>query len=111
VLFELAKAINRGRDAGASADALAEAAHGLSMLGGVLGLRLDRAVQPGADSPRGEAGEAETAGLVDLLLELRGSARAAGQWAMADRIRDGMAELGFELIDGPDGTLSRRRGT
>jgi cysteinyl-tRNA synthetase len=30
--------------------------------------------------------------------------RAAKQWALADRVRDGLKELGVELKDGPGGT-------
>jgi cysteinyl-tRNA synthetase len=41
---------------------------------------------------------------VDLLVSLRGELRAAKQFALADRVRDGLLDLGVELRDGPDGT-------
>jgi len=43
-------------------------------------------------------------GLVALLIETRSSLREAKQWAMADGIRDKLAEMGIELKDGPEGT-------
>jgi len=41
---------------------------------------------------------------IDLLVALRGELRAAKQFALADRVRDGLTDLGIELRDGPDGT-------
>jgi hypothetical protein len=41
--------------------------------------------------------------LVDALLELRDTARAAHDWATADRIRDGLAAAGVEVRDTADG--------
>jgi cyanophycinase-like exopeptidase len=41
---------------------------------------------------------------VDLLLELREQSRADGQYATADRVRDGLIEAGVEVRDTPDGT-------
>lgn len=41
---------------------------------------------------------------VELLLEERATARDAGDYAAADRIRDGLVERGIEVNDGPDGT-------
>jgi cysteinyl-tRNA synthetase len=37
------------------------------------------------------------------LLEARESARAAGNWAQADRLREALRALGWEVRDGPDG--------
>jgi cyanophycinase-like exopeptidase len=42
--------------------------------------------------------------LVEALLEVRRSARARGDWATADAIRDRLLELGIELSDAPDGS-------
>jgi hypothetical protein len=47
----------------------------------------------------------EMAGLLDLLVVMRGRLRAAGQWALADQIRDGLAPLGYTLQDTPEGTV------
>jgi cysteinyl-tRNA synthetase len=91
VLFDLARDVNRARDAGQPATG----AQGLLReLAGVLGLRLE--------APPGAAKEAKP--FVDLLVAVRTELRAAKQWALSDRIRDGLAELGIELKDGPGGT-------
>ena len=74
----------------------------------VLGLDLDRAWAPGA----GGGAAAETDDLppgAASLLEARSAARAARDWARADELRDELAALGIEVIDGPDGTTWRRR--
>ena len=42
--------------------------------------------------------------LIRLLVELRGELRSAKQFALADRVRDRLGELGVELRDGPEGT-------
>jgi len=42
--------------------------------------------------------------LVELLIDLRGRARAARDFRQADWIRDALVESGIELRDGPDGT-------
>lgn len=43
-------------------------------------------------------------GAVDLLIELRQEARANKDFAMSDKIRDELAEVGIQLNDGKDGT-------
>jgi cysteinyl-tRNA synthetase len=54
----------------------------------------------------------ETAGLtsqlMDLLIRLRQEARAQKNFAMADAIRKGLADLGVTLEDRPDGTVWRK---
>jgi cysteinyl-tRNA synthetase len=90
VLFDLAKEINRARDDGRGA----LAAQGLLLeLADVLGLRLEQAEQA-----------IEAAPFIDLMIQIRSELRAAKQWALADRIRDGLADLRIVLEDGPDGT-------
>lgn len=42
--------------------------------------------------------------LVQLLIELRTELRGAKQWALADHVRDRLAEMGIQLKDGADGT-------
>jgi cysteinyl-tRNA synthetase len=59
-------------------------------------------------------GEAATAGpldqrevlapLVEAVLAARQRARAAGQWAVADALRDALTAAGIELRDTPTGT-------
>ena len=69
----------------------------------VLGLDLHTAI-PAASAgtalrlPAGAAG----------LLEARGRARAAHQWAEADRLRDELRKLGVDPIDRADGTTDWR---
>jgi cysteinyl-tRNA synthetase len=98
-LFGLVTAINRARDAGVATADLAAAQARLVDLAGVLGFRL--ATSAGAE-------DLAAAPFVELLLALRAEARAAKSWALADRVRDGLAELGVVLEDGPTGTTWRR---
>ncbi|MCK9519248.1 MAG: cysteine--tRNA ligase [Dehalococcoidia bacterium] len=91
VLFDLAREINRKRDSGQPITA--EQAL-LRELAGVLGLTL------AAPPERTQ----EAAPFIDLLVSLRSELRGAKQWALADRVRDGLAELGIELHDSPEGT-------
>lgn len=48
-------------------------------------------------------------GLLELLLSVRQQARDSKDFASADAIREGLAELGFLLEDTPQGTRWRRR--
>lgn len=41
--------------------------------------------------------------VVDFMLNIRMEAKAAKDWATSDKIRDGLAELGFEIKDKKDG--------
>jgi cysteinyl-tRNA synthetase len=69
----------------------------------VLGLDLNRAV---ATAEPTEAMPAEVAALLDR----RARARAARDYATADALRDQLAELGHDVVDGPGGqTVSRSR--
>jgi cysteinyl-tRNA synthetase len=66
----------------------------------VLGVDLDATTGQTAD---GRAAEP----FITLLIAIRADLRAAKQWALADRIRDGLAERGVVLEDGPAGTSYR----
>lgn len=90
-IFELVRDINRGRDQGRD---IRPAQETLRELAGVLGLTLR--------APASHTQEA--APFIDLLVALRSELRAAKQWQLADRVRDGLAELGIELKDSPEGT-------
>jgi cysteinyl-tRNA synthetase len=84
------------------------AAHTLRNLGMVLGLFThgSRASSPAAADGKGDAG---TVGqLMDLLIQLRQEARAGKNFALADRIRDGLAQIGITLEDRADGTGWRK---
>lgn len=53
----------------------------------------------------GDAASQEQVGrLLQLIIELRASARADKRWADADVIRDRLAAMGVTLSDGPEGT-------
>ena len=93
-LFDLGRAINRARGAGAPSDVYAEARETLVELAGILGLSLE-------EPPTVEAGDATP--FIELLVRVRDDLRAAKQWALADRIRDDLAQRGVVVEDGPGG--------
>ncbi|NPA26804.1 MAG: cysteine--tRNA ligase [Chloroflexi bacterium] len=100
-LFDLVRAINQARDAGATDEELKPAQDLLRELGeGVFGLHL----QPQDE----QASAADIGPLMDLLLEVRAELRKKKQFDLADRIRDRLAELGFRIEDTPHGTVWRR---
>ncbi len=103
-LFELVTEINRARAAGIPAEPLAAAQDTLVELAGVLGFHLREGYA--AEAAR-SGGAGDIAPFVDLLVELRNAARAEKQWAVADRIRGRLAELGVQLEDSPAGTTWR----
>ncbi|MEO8539582.1 MAG: cysteine--tRNA ligase [bacterium] len=90
-LFDLTRDINRATDAGGDNT---DARILLRELCGVLGLTLK------ATSDAGQEGGP----FIDLLLSLRTELRSAKQWQLADRVRDGLLDLGIEIKDGPEGT-------
>ena len=55
-------------------------------------------------APKPAAGDALTDELMKLLIELRAEARKKKDFATADRIRNGLAEMGVTLEDRPGGT-------
>jgi cysteinyl-tRNA synthetase len=93
VLFEWVREANRRIDAG---EAL-----GPGRLGEMLHLLgLESVLELGDDRPDAEA---------ERLLREREEARAAGDFELADRRRDELAELGWEVRDTPDGPRLVRR--
>jgi cysteinyl-tRNA synthetase len=62
-------------------------------LAGVLGLRLEASGASGDAAP-----------FIDLLIQVRNDLRAAKQFQLSDRVRDGLKDLGIVLEDGPTGT-------
>ncbi len=100
-LFDLVRAINQARDAGATDAQLAPAQETLRELAEqVFGLHLTAA----------ETAQGDIAPLVDLLLEVRAELRRARNFALADRIRDRLADLGIQVEDTPHGSVWRKVG-
>jgi len=95
-IFDLVRTVNTARDAGATTDQLAPAQATLRELTGVLGLRLAE-----------KTGSGDADNFIDLLIEVRGEARAQKMWALSDLIRDRLKELGVTIEDSKDGTSWR----
>jgi cysteinyl-tRNA synthetase len=94
LLFELVRSINTGRDAGVDAETIMEAQDTVRDLAGVLGLQLqDKKAIPLDVEP-----------FIQLLIQVREDLRIAKHFALADRIRDRLHELGITLEDGKTGT-------
>ncbi len=92
-LFDLVRAVNTARDAGADDAQLKPAQDTLRELTGILGLRLS-----------GKTGSGDADKFINLLVEVRSEARKQKQWALSDLIRDKLKELGVTLEDGKEGT-------
>jgi cysteinyl-tRNA synthetase len=103
VLHDLAREINRGR----SDDLAAVSRLGMVLreLGGVLGLLQE---EPTAYLQASASGApADDAEIESLILQRR-EARAARDFAEADRLRDELVARGIVIEDGPEGTSWRR---
>jgi cysteinyl-tRNA synthetase len=93
-LFELVRAINTARSAGATEEQLKAAQATLHTLTGVLGLRLEEK----------KTAEGDADAFIALLVEVRSEARKQKNWALGDLIRDKLKELGVLIEDSKDGT-------
>ncbi len=93
-LFELVRVTNQARADGATAAELLAAQASLRELTGVLGLKLEDALQ--------ESQAADP--FINLLIELRREVRALKNYALADQIRQKLAALGVVLEDSKEGT-------
>lgn len=96
VVFALVRDGNSALDAGDLGGA-ATAAATVDELTTALGLRVGAADRGGDDAAE-----------IDALVEARSAARAARDFAEADRVRDELAARGVVLEDGPDGTTWHR---
>ncbi|MDW8059253.1 MAG: cysteine--tRNA ligase [Thermomicrobium sp.] len=96
-LFELARAINRGRAAGEPNEAIGYAQATLLELCGVLGFRFEES------APERRTAEP----FIELLLDIRSRLRAERRWELADLIRERLGELGVIVEDTPTGTVWR----
>ncbi|KAA5824542.1 cysteine--tRNA ligase [Algibacter amylolyticus] len=97
-LFEAAKYINQIKEGQATISAedlnlLKETIN--SFVFDVLGLE---------NATKSDSGTDKLSGAVDVLIRLRQDARANKDFAMSDKIRDELAEVGIQLKDGKDGT-------
>ena len=98
-MFELVRAINTARDAGVGGPFFDAAQRTIGELGDVLGLQLaaeERTANAVAATP-----------FINLLVSVRSDLRAAKQWALGDKVRDELAELGVVLEDSREGTTWR----
>ena len=93
-LYELVKAINQARAEGATDAQLETAQTIFAELIGVLGLTLEEQKSAGGDADA----------FIDLLVSLRRDLRAEKNWALSDKLRDGLKDLGVILEDSKDGT-------
>ena len=96
-IFELVRAINQARDKGATDEDLASAQRTFNELTGVLGLTLEEQQRAGSSADA----------FIELLLNLREELREARNYALADRIRDQLAELGVVIEDTSQGSTWR----
>lgn len=100
-LFELAKDINIYlKKDHFDTNTLEVAQKVLTDLAGVLGIELG--AEAGADDDLADK-------LMDLIIAIRKDARANKDFQTADRIRDGLAEIGVILEDGKAGTTWKRQ--
>jgi cysteinyl-tRNA synthetase len=95
-LYDLVRSINAARDAGVAADIVGEGQALLAELMGVFGLRVERAEK---------GGQADA--FIELLIQVRRELRQQKLWALSDKVRDQLAELGVLLEDSKDGTTWR----
>ena len=96
-MFELARAINQAKDAGVTVEIVGQGQALLSELMGVFGLHAER--------PAAVGGQADA--FVELLIEMRRDLRQQKLWALSDKVRDRLAELGVLLEDSKEGTTWR----
>lgn len=92
-IYDLVRATNQARDAGADNESLEEAQALLRQITGILGLQLKRAAAAGDQADE----------FVDLLIEVRDELRDQKLWALSDLIRDRLTELGVVLEDLKEG--------
>ena len=97
ILFDLAKEINRGREAGAN---VTMAQLELRELANVLGLKLE---------PTEQASLGNATPFIELLIEVRNELRKKREFGIADLVRDQLAERGVLLEDSANGTTWRSK--
>ena len=100
--FGLARTLNKAKEE--NADTVGELAATMYATGDLLGLLQSDPEEWFSGNVDGELAATE----VDALIEQRNAARAAKDFATADKIRDQLADAGIQIEDGPSGTTWRR---
>lgn len=95
-LYDLARAVNRGRAQDDVSLSVEDARVKLISLADILGLQL---------APVTGSSLKDAAPFIDLLISLRNDLRAARQFDLADKVRDELAERGVTLEDTKQGTI------
>jgi len=93
-IYDLVRAINQARSDGATSKQLENALSIFNELTSVLGLKLDA----------NQNTESKADAFIDLLIQLRADLRQEKNWALSDKLRDALKELGVVLEDSKDGT-------
>ena len=104
VLFDLSREVNTALQQGApiaESDLQVLDTFFAKFAGDVLG------IMPGAATPAGEDQNLEQ-GLMSLILSLRTETRKEKLWTLADKIRDGLTQIGITLEDKKEGTTWKR---
>lgn len=98
-IFAFIRAINTHTKDAEKTAVLRKALATLSELLGVLGIDVSKSSESGESADESVRFE----GVIELLLEIRESARKNKDWATSDRIRDRLKELGVIVADTKDG--------
>jgi cysteinyl-tRNA synthetase len=122
VIFDLARevntavrevdtAIHAGSElTGADREALRRAMDLFRDFNGVMGLfKVDQESGRILFDSDGSDGSSLSEGLINLIIEIRQEARKKKDWGTADRIRDGLKELGLILEDTPQGVRWKKQ--
>lgn len=102
-LFEACSMVNKAVDhkANICAEGLKELRDTMRLFAfDILGLKEEK-------GGNGDAREEAFGKVVDMVLDLRSKAKQAKDWAMSDRIRNDLAQAGFEVKDTKDGATWR----
>ncbi|MFK8030810.1 MAG: cysteine--tRNA ligase [Gammaproteobacteria bacterium] len=104
VIYDVARETNVAREKGEL-----DRAAGLGAVLKSLGARLNILQMDPEEQLRGESGDGPDAEEIDALVAQRIDAKASKDWALADKIRDDLGELGIVLEDSGSSTTWRRR--